>query len=606
MQDGFSILYVNGYILPYLTNPSVKRSLTELRKVVNAVIRKYGLPETIRVELSRTLKKGKKVREILHQKMLENRSAREKAEEALLKEACLSDPSPVDILKYRLWKECGGICPYSGDSISMGSLFGPHPQFDIEHIYPRSRSLDDSFANKTLCRKDYNLRKGKQIPFDAFSTNADEWNNIVQRVQRFTGSFAKEKLDRFKSQKIPNGFANRMLNDNSIIATEAVKYLACLYGGIVDQDGSLRDVNERDPDDKRRGKLRVQVVPGQATARLRQLWKLNAILGPNRPEDKKYRADHRHHAIDALVIAHCTPAIVKKLAEESEKADEEKLHDRKYSISIPEPQDNFVMVVRSAVDKINVSFRANRKVSGGFHKGSNYSNPQFVIEGEGKKAKKIEYRYIRKEVKDMTMKDIEAIVDPKVREIVLKKLEDKDIGGDPKKFSDKKNLPRIDGKRKIPIRKARIRDKVGTMTVGKNGRERHVASGNNHHMEVVEFRNKKGKVEWDCKMVTMFDAYQRCRRHEPIICRDHGQDTEFVFSLAKDEYIQRKEEDGTWSLWRIHGLTGNKIKITRHNDARPSAEVEKESGTRPAIGTLRERIRKVKVDVLGKVHPAND
>lgn len=104
----------------------------------------------------------------------------------------------------------------------------------------------------------------------------------------------------------------------------------------------------------------------------------------------------------------------------------------------------------------------------------------------------------------------------------------------------------------------------------------------------------------------MYDAYQRRRRKESIIRRDHGPGKKFKFSLAKDEYIERLDDSGKWTLWRVHGLTGKQIKINRHQDARPSAEVQKESGTRPTIGALFGRIRKVFVDILGEIHPAND
>ena len=613
-REKYSLLPPVEKVLPHLTNPSVKRSLTELRKVVNAVIREYGLPETIRVELSRNLKKGKKAREKTHERMLENRSAREKAEKSLLKEVGLNAPSSTDILKYRLWQECGGKCPYSNDPISLLDLFGPHPQFDIEHIFPRQQSLDNSFANKTLCRKDYNLRKGDNLPLNAPFTE-DERHSIIENVKRFKGPYAKEKLERFKSTKIPSDFINRMLNDNSFIATEAVKYLACLYGGIVDQDGSLRDTNERDPDDKRRGKLRIQVIPGQATARLRRIWGLNAILGPNRPEDEKYRADHRHHAIDALVIAHSTPAIIRKLAEESELADKERLRDNKHHVSVPEPQDNFISVVRDAVEKINVSFRANRKVSGGFHKDTNFSPSQYVVEGEGKKAKRVEYRHVREPIAKMSKGDIEKIVDPTVRELVLQKLNA--LGGDPKAFSNENELPYMrskDGSRLVPIRKARYRKSVSVLSLGKSEKtQRHVAPGNNHHMEIVAVLDKDGnETKWEGVIVSMYEAYQRRRRKEPVICRDHGPDKLFKFSLALKEYFTMPDENGKEQLYIVRVLSQDRngaksVSSKLHNDARPSTEILKTKGLIHNANTLMEKvIQKVFVDVLGEIHPAND
>ena len=44
-------------------NPAVERSLSEVRKIVNAVIRRWGKPDEIRIELARDLKKPRKERE---------------------------------------------------------------------------------------------------------------------------------------------------------------------------------------------------------------------------------------------------------------------------------------------------------------------------------------------------------------------------------------------------------------------------------------------------------------------------------------------------------------------------------------------------------------
>jgi CRISPR-associated endonuclease Csn1 len=103
--------------------------LTELRKVVNAIIREYGKPYEIRIELARDLKKPRKERKALTDKNRQREKERDKAKADLLLECGIQNPSRQDIEKVLLHAECGGICPYTGRSISLSSLFREHTQF---------------------------------------------------------------------------------------------------------------------------------------------------------------------------------------------------------------------------------------------------------------------------------------------------------------------------------------------------------------------------------------------------------------------------------------------------------------------------------------------
>ncbi|MGL6225119.1 MAG: type II CRISPR RNA-guided endonuclease Cas9 [Thermoguttaceae bacterium] len=569
---------------PELRNPIVSRTLTEMRKVVNAIIRKYGKPEMIRVELARDMKKGRKERESLTKEMKQREKQRDVARKRILEECGIKDPKPRDIQKMLLAEECNWECPYTGKAISPTNLFGDSPQFDIEHIIPFSRSLDNSFINLTLCDVHENRHvKGNKTPFELYSSDLQKWRDILTRVKTFRGKAAAAKLRRFEMQEMPEGFTSRMLNDTRYISKVACEYLALLFGGQIDATG----------------KRRIQVSSGGMTAYLRNEWDMNSIL--NDGGDAKNRDDHRHHAVDAAVIAMCEPRTVQLLSRAAERASELGLRRLFFKGGIEEPIPNFWQQTKDAVDEINISFRCNRKASGQLHDASNYSGPMIVMEGEGKKVKQIEYRHIRKPLANMSKGEIEDIVDPKVREIVLDKLARLD--GDPKKFTENE-LPMFHGR---PIRKARIRKKLSIVTVGQGYRERHVASGNNHHIEIIAVLDPAGnEVKWEGEVVSMFEARQRRQRKEPIIKRDHGANKRFKFSLAKDEYIEKQTEDNKWELWRVHGLTGNRIKISRHKDARKIADIEKESGTRPAVSTLQGKIRKVSVDLLGEIHPAND
>jgi CRISPR-associated endonuclease Csn1 len=189
------------------------------------------------------------------------------------------------------------------------------------------------------------------------------------------------------------------------------------------------------------------------------------------------------------------------------------------------------------------------------------------------------------------------------------------LGGDPKKFIEKE-LPYVTTKsgQIIPIRKARIRKNVGTMTLAPTtAKERHVAPGNNHHIEIVAILDKDGKeTRWEGTIVTMFEAYQRKRRKEQIVNRNHGKGKKFKFSLGLNEYFMMKDSKGIEQLYVVRVISQDQkgaksISSKLHTDARPSKEILATKGLIHNVNTLKDKgIHKVFVDALGKIHPAND
>ncbi len=148
--------------LDSINNPAVIRSLTELRKIVNALLRQYGCkPTWIRIELARELKHSRENRQRAQKRNKENEKTRASAASDIANHDGFNERFATrdNILKIRLAKECDWCCPYSGKSISMAALVGDEPQFEIEHTVPFSRSLDNSYNNKMLCHVAWNRRK---------------------------------------------------------------------------------------------------------------------------------------------------------------------------------------------------------------------------------------------------------------------------------------------------------------------------------------------------------------------------------------------------------------------------------------------------------------
>ena len=201
----------------------------------------------------------------------------------------IAEPSLKDIEKWLLWKEGSDRCPYTGDQIGFDALFR-EGRYEVEHIWPRSRSLDDSFRNKTLCRKDINAAKGNKTPFEYFQNNPEKWADIQRRMRDMIApkggvGMSPGKVKRFLAETMPDDFASRQLNDTGYAARQAISMLRRLW-----------------PDVGIDAPVTVQGVTGRVTAQLRKLWGLNNILSD---DGKKTRADHRHHAVDALTVA-CT------------------------------------------------------------------------------------------------------------------------------------------------------------------------------------------------------------------------------------------------------------------------------------------------------------
>ena len=321
--------------LKEIRNPAVVRSLTEMRRVVNELIRRFGKPHEIHIELARDLKASRDEREERWKRMDQRGKERTAAAEGIQRECGNPSPRRGDIEKWLLAEECGWNCPYTGRPISKMGLYDSG-EVQVEHIIPYSRSLDDSFANLTLCYVSENARKGNRTPLEAYADSSD-WEDTLNRVRAFKGGFARPKVRRFQMtgeevEASLNNFSSRQLNDTRYASKLAARYVSCLFGGLADEDRNLR----------------VFVTAGQVTAKLRRLWQIEGLLGDS---PIKNRDDHRHHAIDAIVIALTSQGTIQRMASESARAWESgqrRLRD------LPDPWTGFKFDVSRAVGEIDL------------------------------------------------------------------------------------------------------------------------------------------------------------------------------------------------------------------------------------------------------------
>lgn len=283
-------LIFNEEIADIPRNPVVLRVINQTRKVVNAIVKKYGSPKSVHIELARDLAKSRAERNEIEKRNEEaaSRSIKERDEfEKLFGSKCLNG---TNLLKYRLYKEQDCKSMYSGKEIDNKRLF-EKGYVQIDHILPYSRSYDDSQSNKVLVLTNENQDKGNRIPFEYFEAKQHgfSWYEFEQWVKSCKNLNQKKKRNLLRcslSKDAKKDFLERNLNDT--------RYACRFVKNYIDSFLCLSENSDNSG---------CVVVAGQLTAYLRNCWGLNKVREEN----------DRHHALDATVIACCTRKIVQKV-----------------------------------------------------------------------------------------------------------------------------------------------------------------------------------------------------------------------------------------------------------------------------------------------------
>ncbi len=555
---------------PNVRNPVVQKALFETRKVVNAIVRKYGKPSIIRVEMARDMKLSKRQKEELQREQNKQKKANDLAAEILRNEFGIQHPTRADLQKYHMWQECKEICPYTGTVISREMLFSP--EVDVEHILPYSRSLDDSYMNKTLCMATYNRQvKLNNTPYEIGQGDPLAYAEIFQRIKALP--FPKRR--RFEQNGIETDkFIERQLNDTRYICVEVRNFLQQLG-------------------------MPVEVSKGEATATLRHRWKLNTLLSPD-GRNEKNRADHRHHAIDAVVIALTNRSLLQKLSRLSAQS----VSIDKSRFDMPQPWDGFYDDVYAKIDSIIVSHAPARKISGALHEDTAYGHfKEEIVDPKNGKVN-IEDRFVyRKPLATLTANEIGKIRDNKIRELVEARLT-QFANNSKAAFGDPNNpLLHIDGK--TPIRTVRLVTNFNKSTThpirkGQSRDYKFFKYGNNHHVEIIEHVNS-GKRKGI--FVTAMEAAQRARRAKTdIVQRNHGEGWKFIMSLAVNDLVL-VENNGSTDFFRVQLLDGSNeaIVLRKH-----TAAILDDNSTRLKKTPNSLQAAKVSADPLGNIAPCND
>lgn len=337
-----------------IPNPTVHIALNQLRTVVNALIHRYGKPTQIVIELARELKQNKKAKDQYRLEIKNNqiRNARIRADISEILGISPENVKRKDIEKQILWEELNlkdataRCCPYSGKQISAQMLFTD--EVEIDHILPFSRTLDDSKNNKVVCIREANRIKGNRTPWEA-KEDFEKRGWPVEAMTARAQTMPKAKSFRFAEDgykvwlKDFDGFETRALTDTQYMSRVAREYLQLICP------------------------RQTWSIPGQLTGMLRKFLGLNNILGI---DGEKNRNDHRHHAVDACVIALTDRSMLQKISTASAKA--ESKHLSRLLESFPAPWDTFYDHVTRAVSSICVSHKPEHSYQGAMNEQTNY------------------------------------------------------------------------------------------------------------------------------------------------------------------------------------------------------------------------------------------
>ncbi len=546
---------------PYLRNPVVQKALYETRKVVDTIIHRYGKPSAIRVEMARDMKLSRRQKEERQKKQKENEKTNDKARAILQREFGIQNPTRADIQKYNMWIECNMMCPYTGTVISREMLFSP--EVDVEHILPYSRSLDDSYMNKTLCMAAENrTTKHNKTPCEAYHAEEVKYQSILQRIE----TLPWPKSRRFDQKEIDTDkFVERQLNDTRYICVEVRKYLQ--------QTG-----------------VSIEISKGEATAALRHRWNLNRILAEDGSSEKN-RADHRHHAVDAIVIALTSRSLFQKLSRLSAQSGVA-LSERGFRLD--NPWQSFYDDVRAKIERITVSHAPSHKISGALHEETAYgysSNDRCFV--------------YRKPLSSLTENEVEKIRDNKIKQLVQARIAQ--FGGNLKKALGDANNQLMHADDKTPIKSIRLavnlnQNKVRSIKNHEGKTYKFFKYGNNHHVEIIENINTS---ERRGIFITAIEAAKRARMDKTDIVRhEHGPEWRFVMSLCINDMVEIVENSGVKKYYRVQKMSDPSIILRYHISTSTSDRDNPPEILRYTANTLKGR--KVSIDCLGNGTPCND
>ncbi|MCC7319232.1 MAG: type II CRISPR RNA-guided endonuclease Cas9 [Bacteroidales bacterium] len=399
-----------------LRNPVVEKILNQMIHLVNEMIATYGKPDEIRVDLARALKQSAKERKKRDQDNRKREKENKSIRELIASTANIAPESvtKVQIEKWKLYHQVDGCSLYTGKRVDLATFLNGE-FIDIEHIIPKTRQFDDSFENKTICERAFNIEKGKFTARDFMEAQPIPGLQSFEAYKLMVKKLLDdEKINRGKFERlmmsaedISSDFLSRQLRDTQYITKKARSILQEVCFHVHSSSGSVTDF------------LRHQWGWDEAIEWLRLNQFRDAGLTkwikikkdkPNGYQDKEIipgwtkRLDHRHHALDALVVACTQTAHVHKINNLNKILEGKEGFERRAAL-LSGGRDKFLAGaapflfadVTHALDSILISFKQSNKVatqSKNKPKGTNKA-PQTVLTPRGALHKETVYGKIK-------------------------------------------------------------------------------------------------------------------------------------------------------------------------------------------------------------------
>jgi CRISPR-associated endonuclease Csn1 len=439
--------------------------------VVNSILKQYGKPSEIRVELARELKQSKDERNDSDLQNSKNKKLNDEISKRLEELGIKSTKRYIQKYKFifpSLTKNLKDAhvcnqCIYCGESFNLTDALSGD-SFDVDHIVPKSLLFDDSQTNKVLVHRKCNSSKTNQTAYDyiaskgelelkVYSERIDDWfkRGIISysKMQRLKVSY-NEYLERKKmgketesDKKLWENFIERQLRDTQYIARKSKEILMKICNNVTTTEGGV-------------------------TAKLRELWGWDDVLmnlqlpkyrelgqtiikewtsehGKRKHQKEEIenwskRDDHRHHAIDALVISCTKQGFIQRINtlnssdtkdEMNREIEDSKLFFKekntlleKYLITQKPFTTEHVM---NEANKILISFKAGKKVSTiTYYKATGKNLDKGIIVPRGALHEQSVYGKIKVIEKDKTLKylfeNTDKIVNPKIKNLILERL----------------------------------------------------------------------------------------------------------------------------------------------------------------------------------------
>lgn len=528
-----------------LRNPTVNKTLSQQRKVFNALVEKHGTPDEVVLEVTRELKMGQKKKAQVAKKQKGNETERAKAIQ-FLESVGHKNPSRDMVEKYLLWVEAKYICPFTGRPIGFEQL----GEAEVEHIIPLSVSFDDSFMNKTIVfNSATNKNKGNRTAMDFFMSFDEETrekrlktikNNMPHKYKKFLVTTEQYLEDA--------NFTSRQLNDTSYICQKIATHF-------------------------QKNGIKTRTVKGGLTGSVRKLMGI-----------KKDRDLHYHHAIDAMLIGIFSEAEINLMYKDIQKVFS---HDKKGGFSalssiLRRRYSSVITGIETHIENMVISHEVNKNKIKGF--GSLHDDTLCgIYEDNGSENIILSKRVAIKDLKIPMLLD-NKIIGEQVHECICKAI------------INRFNLTSASEISKINDKDFKSFIESGDITYSNGNKIKGFSIKENAKREtLVPKKNKDGKI------IGYFRAGDN--HHLELVDNDlsHKPQTISNYNFSKDKKLGKKnifindtvELDGI--LYRVRQVAKNKVMIESIALSNPPKNSPTKSGKKLL------NINKIHVTVLGEI-----